>query len=132
MSEHSQENPYSPSDVNGAGGRDASSPSKFRRFFGLTGLVVAILLVVVALFLPAPRSAPQAAKRMTCQKNIREVGLGSHYFNSADIRFDLHEPVVERGGPNRKWQRLISFTPSDELDTIRRKKIAKPRPSPDF
>jgi hypothetical protein len=88
--------------------------------------------LVRALLLPAQRSAPEAGKRMNCQKNIREVGLGSHIFNSADIDFGSAQTIVESGAPNRKWRKLISFTSSDEPDIYRRMKRAKPRPSPEF
>jgi hypothetical protein len=99
----------------------------------LVGTILAIGVVVIALLLPAQRSAPEAGRRMTCQKNTREVGLGSHYFNSRDIDFGSDQNVVETGAPNRKWRKLISFTTSNELDDpYRRMKRDKPRPSPEF
>ena len=105
--------------------------SKFWGKVRLVGTILAIGVVGIALLLPARRSASDAAKRMTCQKNCREVGLGSHYFNSRDSDFGSDQTVVERDSPNRKWRKLISFTTSND-DPYRRMKRAKPRPSPEF
>ncbi len=100
----------------------ASISIRSRQAFTLVELlvVIAIIGILVGLLLPAVQAAREAARRMQCSNNLKQIGLSLHNYEGANRRFPPGNIVRINGttlsGDGWTWQaRLLPFIESSGL-----------------
>ncbi len=106
-----------------------------RRYRGFTLVellvVIAIIGILVGLLLPAVQAAREAARRMQCSNNLKQLALGVHLFHDAEKKFPYgilrndgafpHPDLGKPGTPlpsNRRYPLMFQLLPYIEQSNL--------------
>ncbi|MBX3436712.1 MAG: DUF1559 domain-containing protein [Planctomycetaceae bacterium] len=91
-------------------------------------VVIAIIAILIALLLPAVQQAREAARRLQCKNNLKQIGLALHNYHDVSLVFPPAyvpmldpaygpDPVADSGSPT-SWTWAVLLLPMLEQSSL--------------
>src|SRR5262245_7584288 len=90
------------------------------RGFTLVELLVsiAIIAILIGLLVPAVQKVREAANRMQCQNNLKQIGLAVHNYHDTEKHFPPgigYTPLAAGGVSCQSWFHLLPYLEQENL-----------------
>ncbi|MFM7318043.1 MAG: DUF1559 domain-containing protein [Isosphaeraceae bacterium] len=95
-------------------------------------VVISIIAILISLLLPAVQSSREAARRINCVNNLKQIGLGFHNYESSHGVFPPGRINTYLAGNGHCWNAYSQFLPFIEQSMLFASMNFSMNPDPDY